>query len=641
MFLSSERFVADFSARPESSGLAASPRGRCRPPLKIALAGYGVVGQAVADALRGDSRFEIAAILVRDLTRPRAVVPPVSPTDDLGRFLAAEADIVIDLLSCARTGRTVSGAALAAGAHVVSASKRVISAHQSELQAKARQSGARLLYAAAVGGAAPVLETVAEAARRGAVREVRGVLNGTVNFILDRLHQGCSFDEALVAARTAGFAEEDPSEDLSGADAAAKLSLIAHAAWGRPTRSVTVECEALDAALAARITASGERWVQCAELDAPDGIVRARVRLRPVREAGGIPALRDENNCARIVTCDGSLFACEGRGAGGPATAEAILADLARIRSEFAWRDIEAPLPDALHRLGAIARGRIGGREDGPLTLLLGGISANRFVAEDGAGGPGWWKGLVGAGKPIDPTERCILGFDFVACENGRIAPSSDEQAEAVAAILDTLDRPATIIGASYGGMVGLALAAARPELVERLVVISAPHKPHPAATAIRELQRRVVALGRETGQADTGLAIARGLAMLTYRTREEFAARFVGGIATDDPLSVSDPGRYLRARGEAYPAVMSPGRFQSLSAAIDRHLVNPASVHAPTLVIGAASDQLVPAEQLEALAAALPDARLHLLDSLFGHDMFLKEADRVGTLIADFLEQA
>jgi len=485
-----------------------------------------------------------------------------------------------------------------------------------------------------------VLETVAAAAAHGPVREVSAVLNGTVNFVLDRLYEGSSFQQALAEARAAGFAEEDPSEDLTGADAACKLKLIAHQALGVDTRAVTVATETLDAARAAQIATSGERWVQCARLSITDGAVEASVTLRPVSEAGGLPALHGALNCARIVAGDGRIFACDGQGAGGPATAEAILADLARIRTELSWRDVEAPLPASLSRFGETATARIGGNENGPLTVLLGGISASRFVAEDGANGPGWWAGLVGEGKTVDPTARRIVGFDFIACPEGRSAPTSDEQAEALAAILGDLGRPATIIGASYGGMVALALAARRPELVERLVVISAPHEPHPAATAVRELQRRIVALGRDTGQDGEALAIARGLAMLTYRTREEFAGRFTGGIDTDDPLTTSDPGAYLRARGEAYPAVMSPGRFLSLSAAIDRHRVDPSVVRAPTLVIGASSDVLVPPLQLEALAAALPDARLHLLDSLYGHDMFLKEADRVGALIVEFLEQ-
>ena len=631
MFLSNEAFAAAEIPRE-----GPCPVERQARPLRIALAGYGVVGQALAEALRGDPHYRIVAILVRDTRRPRAVAPPCAPTDDLDHFLGQDADILIDVLSCARTGRVVCETRLNKGIHVVSASKRVVSANLKTLRTRARLGGARLLYSAAVGGETPVLETVAAAAMHGPVREVRAILNGTVNFILDRLHQGFTFDKALAAARAAGFAEEDPSEDLTGADAAAKLKLIAHQAFGADTADLAVETEALDAALARRIAASPERWVQCADL----GRHGARVALRPLGEAGGLPALRDEGNCARIVTEDGRVFACEGRGAGGAATAEAILADLERIREGLEWRDIETPLPESLHLFGRSVTARIGGNPEGPLVVLLGGISASRFAADDGKGGPGWWPGLAGAGKAIDPARHRIVGLDFVADEEGRAAPTSQEQAEALAAIVAPLGRRATIIGASYGGMVALALAARRPELVERLVVISAPQEPHPAATAVRELQRRIVDLGREAGLGEEGLGIARGLAMLTYRTPAEFGERFAGGIAESDPLACSDPGRYLRARGEAYRDVMSPGRFLSLSASIDRHRVDPAAVRAPCLLIGASSDQLVPAAQIEALAAQLPDARLHLLDSLYGHDMFLKQAAEIGPLIADFLEQ-
>jgi homoserine O-acetyltransferase len=189
--------------------------------------------------------------------------------------------------------------------------------------------------------------------------------------------------------------------------------------------------------------------------------------------------------------------------------------------------------------------------------------------------------------------------------------------------------------------MVALSLAQHFPERVERLVVISAGAEPHAAATAIRELQRRIVALGLANGNAQEALSIARGLAMLTYRTSDEFALRFTGGLPGEEPLGISEPGRYLRARGEAFLEVMTPERFLSLSASIDRHAVDPKKIGCPVLLIGASTDQLVPAAQMAALARNLPDARLHLLDCLYGHDMFLKEAERIGALIAPFLEAA
>lgn len=302
--------------------------------------------------------------------------------------------------------------------------------------------------------------------------------------------------------------------------------------------------------------------------------------------------------------------------------------------------DIDVPMPAHLRHLGETTLARLTGNPDGPLIVALGGISANRFVASGEYRSIGWWPGLVGAGLAVDPARHHILGLDFAADETGLTAPTTHEQAEVLAAAIEQAGgAPAVVIGASYGAMVALALAEARPELVDRLVIISAPAEPHAAATAIRELQRRIVGLGIETGRALEALSIARGLAMTTYRTSEEFAERFAGGIPDEDPLGLSAPGAYLKARGDVYGDVMSPQRFLSLSASIDRHRVDPAAIPHPTLVLAASTDRLVPAEQSAALAAALPDARLHILDCLFGHDMFLKEAEKVGALVGPFLE--
>jgi len=304
--------------------------------------------------------------------------------------------------------------------------------------------------------------------------------------------------------------------------------------------------------------------------------------------------------------------------------------------------DVEVPLPAALAHLGTSTRATATGNPDGPVVVVLGGISGNRFVARSADGGPGWWPDLVGTGSAVDPARHLIVGLDFAGDPEGRIAPTTAEQAQVLLAALEQLGhaRADVIIGASYGGMVALALAEAAPARVGRLVVISAGGEPHPLATANRELQRRVVALGLESGKADEALAIARGMAMLTYRTPDEFAARFEGGIDACCPQTASAPGAYLRARGAAFRQVMSPERFLSLSGSIDRHRIDPAAISCPVLLIGADSDQLVPPEQMRALAARLAGpAELHLLPCLYGHDMFLKEADAVGRLAAPFVD--
>lgn len=303
----------------------------------------------------------------------------------------------------------------------------------------------------------------------------------------------------------------------------------------------------------------------------------------------------------------------------------------------------DVPIPARLRQFGASVRASTLGSPNNPQVVVLGGISANCFPAVRPDGRPGWWSGLVGEGRPIDPRDFRVIGVDFAADDHGKNVPTTVDQAAVLAAALDTIGAsgPVAIIGASYGGMVGLALAAIFPERVARLAIISAGAEPHPASTATRELQRRVVSLGMVSGHADEALAIARGMAMLTYRTPEEFKERFSGGITGPEPLSPSAPGAYLRARGEAFRSVMCPGRFLSLSASIDRHRVDPAAISAPTLIIGADSDQLVLPSELRELAAGLGgDASVHILPSLFGHDMFLKEAESVGKIVAPFLLQ-
>ncbi len=304
----------------------------------------------------------------------------------------------------------------------------------------------------------------------------------------------------------------------------------------------------------------------------------------------------------------------------------------------------DVPLPAHLARFGTSVRAGLCGADDAPLVVVLGGISADCFPCARPDGERGWWSGLTAAGCALDPRDVRILGVDFIADADGRCAPTTADQAAVIVAALDRLGvaRAKAIVGASYGGMIALSLGQHFPDRVERLVVVSADARPHPASTAIRELQRRVVALGIAGGTPDEALSIARGLAMLTYRTRDEFAERFAGGIDEEDVLSRSEPGRYLRARGDTFCEMMSPERFQSLSASIDRHRVDPARIAHPTLLIGAASDQLVPPVQMESLAERLAGpAELHLLPSLYGHDMFLKDAAAFSPLVRAFLKAA
>lgn len=315
--------------------------------------------------------------------------------------------------------------------------------------------------------------------------------------------------------------------------------------------------------------------------------------------------------------------------------------DQDRCRAPAPLRLLEVPLPAELTRYGDKVRTALAGNPAGEPVVVLGGISADCCPLAKPDGSAGWWPRFVAAGGAVDPALHRIVGIDFAADESGEFAPSTAEQAQVVLAVLDALgiDRPVAFVGASYGAMVGLALAERAPQRVSRLVVISAACSPHPASTAIRELQRRIVCMGLRNGCAAEALAIARGLAMTTYRTPAEFAERFTGGIGSAETRSCSLPGEYLRNRGDAFLSVMSPGRFLSLSASIDRHRIDAARIRVPVLLIGVGSDQLVPPAQLTALADRLGGpVELHLIDSLYGHDAFLKEAERMADIARPFL---
>lgn len=165
-----------------------------------------------------------------------------------------------------------------------------------------------------------------------------------------------------------------------------------------------------------------------------------------------------------------------------------------------------------------------------PTVIVQGGISASRKVCTVGDAA-GWWDELAGRGAAID-LERCrVLSIDWLAAADlgGVCAVSSEDQADALAALLDVLGiaRVQAFVGSSYGAMVGLAFAARHAPRLGRLVAISGAHRAHPLATALRAIQREIVRGGISRGDVDGALALARQLAMTTYRGADEFAERF------------------------------------------------------------------------------------------------------------------
>lgn len=288
-------------------------------------------------------------------------------------------------------------------------------------------------------------------------------------------------------------------------------------------------------------------------------------------------------------------------------------------------------LPDTHVRL------RRFGHADAPQIIAMGGISAGRDVC----GESGWWRETILDHRAIDLSRYGLIGLDFAPAVDRRVRITPRDQARLIIIALDRLEISAlhAVVAASYGGLVGLALSALAPERVERLVVISAAHRQSAQSLAFRGVQRRVVEFGARHGEAAQGLALARQLAMITYRTGAEFEARFGAGLDAEGRGAVD---RYLEARGDAYIGMTSPHRWLSLSEAIDRALIDPARVRAPTTLIACSDDALVPIALMRELADALPRLRgFHAFPSIYGHDAFLKEPGRLAPIIADCLKDA
>ncbi len=310
-----------------------------------------------------------------------------------------------------------------------------------------------------------------------------------------------------------------------------------------------------------------------------------------------------------------------------PATVSAVREGVIALEGSF-----------ALHHGATLPSLQIGwrceGNRENPLIVALGGISAHRAVSE-------WWSAVVAPGGPIASDRYQILSFDYLGGSGNTTGPkeslafpsiSTFDQAEVLRRLMGQLGIESihAFVGASYGGMVGLAFAERYPKLLQRLIILSAAHRAHPMATAWRSVQRRIIKLGDRLGDTRSALALARGLAMSTYRTPEEFLERFSGEPQITEQGALFPVESYLMARGEQYASRYGAGSFVSLSESIDLHRAEPQRVAVPVAALAVRSDQLVPIADMRELAAALPNCKLTEIDSIFGHDAFLKEPQQL-----------
>jgi homoserine O-acetyltransferase/O-succinyltransferase len=314
---------------------------------------------------------------------------------------------------------------------------------------------------------------------------------------------------------------------------------------------------------------------------------------------------------------------------------------------------LEVPGEVPLHHGGKLDGMRIAwrivGPANAPVVCALGGISAHRRVCSLDDAKEGWWSEIVGQDKPLDVSRYRILSFDYLGGSGETTGPSegtsfpsisSYDQAEILLRVMNHLGIKSlrAIAGGSYGGMVALAFGERYPDRVSHLIVIGAADRAHPMSTAWRSTQRRVVRFATECGKAAEGLEIARALAMTTYRSSEEFAARFEGLPTHDGTRYVFPVERYLNARGSSYASQYRPESFLCLSESIDLHRVNANAICVPTAVVAIREDQLVPLADVRALVARLRHGRIYEISSFYGHDAFLKETEQLRGIFASAL---
>ena len=298
--------------------------------------------------------------------------------------------------------------------------------------------------------------------------------------------------------------------------------------------------------------------------------------------------------------------------------------------------DLLLRLTHAGTRIVHVRHARVG-PPDAPVVFVAGGISADRHAT-------GWWGAQVGPGCAIDTRHVQVLAIDWLGSDGALDVPLDPaDQADAIAALLDALgiDALNAFVGCSYGAQVGLQFAARHGARLRQLVAISGVHRAHPYASAWRALQRRAVALGALQCDDAHGLALARQLAVLSYRTPEEFDGRFGEAVVADGRVRV-DAEDYLDHCADRYVARTPVAAFLRLSESIDLQAVDPERIKVPTTVVAVADDRLVPVVQAYELVERLRgETRLHVLRSRYGHDAFLKEHAAIAALLGDVLHAA
>ena len=315
------------------------------PTMKIALLGCGSVGSQVARllheqatdlSLRTGARLELAGIAVRRLSHSRPGVDPGLLTDDaLELATRPDVDIVVEVIGGLQPAESLLLAAMKTGKSVVTANKALLAEHGEQIHAASRAFGADLYYEASVAGAIPLLRPLRESLAGDTVHRVLGIVNGTTNFILDRMDtSGADFGESLEEAQALGYAEADPTADVEGFDAAAKAAILAGIAFHTRVTAADVHREGITEVTAADIASAKmlgrivKMLAICERLG--DGVA---VRTHPamIPRSHPLAAVGGAYNAVFVEAQSAGRLMFYGAGAGGTPTASAVLGDVVAV----------------------------------------------------------------------------------------------------------------------------------------------------------------------------------------------------------------------------------------------------------------------------------------------------------------------
>src|SRR6188768_4223184 len=319
-------------------------------PLKVAVLGCGSVGSQVVRLLgeqagdlaaRVGAPVELVGVAVRRLDAPRDIDVPegLLTTDAIGLVSRDDVDLVIEVIGGIEPARSLILAALESGKSVVTANKALLAEDGPTLFEAAEKHGRDLYYEAAVAGAIPILRPLRESLAGDRVTRVLGIVNGTTNFILDKMDSsGAGFAEALEEAQELGYAEADPTADVDGFDAAAKAAILASLAFHSPVNASDVYREgisavsATDVARATEIGCTVKLLAICERVTNGDGdSVAVRVHPAMIPTTHPLAAVGGAFNAVFVEAEAAGQLMFYGQGAGGAPTASAVLGDLVAV----------------------------------------------------------------------------------------------------------------------------------------------------------------------------------------------------------------------------------------------------------------------------------------------------------------------